>query len=99
MFIDVFDAMDKGREPMETFYDGYVINAIIDACYASARSRVWEPVKLDIWRGSELVGKDKTSKALIDGKYTLVKEEKMPDGKTKLILKDVKSGEIIEKIK
>ncbi|MBN2412495.1 Gfo/Idh/MocA family oxidoreductase [candidate division KSB1 bacterium] len=99
MFIDVFDAMDKGRIPMETFYDGYVVNAVIDACYKSSKSRVWEPVKLDIWRGGEHADKDKTGKELIDGKYTLVKKEKMPDGRTKQILKDVKSGEIIEKIK
>jgi len=99
MFIDVFDAMDKGKVPMETFYDGYVVNAIIDACYKSAKSREWEPVKLDIWRGGEHAAKDKAGKELIDGKYSLVKEEKMPDGRTKLILKDVNSGEIIEKIK
>jgi len=98
MFIDVFDALDKGRQPMETFYDGYVINAIIDACYKSAKSRAWEPVKLDIWRGGDHAQRDKSGKTLIDGKYTLVKEEKMPDGRTKHILKDVKSGEIIEKI-
>ncbi len=36
MFTDMFDAMDEGRAPMETFYDGYVVNAIIDACYRSA---------------------------------------------------------------
>src|SRR5215216_6268899 len=36
MFTDMFDAMDAGREPMETFYDGYVVNAIMDACYRSA---------------------------------------------------------------
>jgi len=24
MFTDMFDSMDQGKEPMETFYDGYV---------------------------------------------------------------------------
>jgi len=50
MFTDMFEAMDEGRQPMETFYDGYVVNAIIDACYRSAESRTWEPVELE-WRG------------------------------------------------
>ena len=51
MFTDMFEAMDEGRQPMETFYDGYVVNAIIDACYRSAESRTWEPVRLDDWDG------------------------------------------------
>ena len=49
---DMFEAMDDGRQPMETFYDGYVVNAIIDACYRSAESRTWEPVRLEDWRGT-----------------------------------------------
>jgi hypothetical protein len=31
MFIDMFEAYEKGTQPQETFYDGYVVNAIIDA--------------------------------------------------------------------
>ncbi len=38
------------RAPQETFYDGYVVNAVMDACYRSAKSGAWEPVELD-WRG------------------------------------------------
>ena len=49
MFTDMFDAIDQGREPVETFYDGYVVNAVMDACFRSAASRQWEPVELD-WR-------------------------------------------------
>src|SRR5690606_28544167 len=44
MFTDMFDAMDTGRAPQETFYDGYVVNAIIDACYASAASGSWAQI-------------------------------------------------------
>ena len=40
----------QGRSPQETFYDGYVVNAIMDACYRSAKKHAWEPVELD-WRG------------------------------------------------
>ncbi len=50
MFADMFDAMDEGRPPQETMYDGYVVNAIMDACYRSAGSKRWEPVELE-WRG------------------------------------------------
>jgi predicted dehydrogenase len=53
MFTDMFEAIEAKREPpAETFYDGYVVNAIIDAAYASAKSGIWEPVKIDDWRGS-----------------------------------------------
>jgi predicted dehydrogenase len=50
MFSDMFSGMDEGRQPMETLYDGYVVNAIMDACYRSAASHAWEPVQLDDWR-------------------------------------------------
>ena len=46
MFQDMLDAWEAGREPMETFCDGYVVNAIIDACYKSMKSGRWEPVEL-----------------------------------------------------
>src|SRR5215218_4054051 len=49
MFADMFGAMDGGRQPIETFYDGYVVNAVMDACYRSAESGRWVPVQLD-WR-------------------------------------------------
>jgi predicted dehydrogenase len=55
MFTDMFDSMEKGTPPMETFYDGYVVNAVIDACYRSARSKKWEPVELFEWRGKKEV--------------------------------------------
>lgn len=43
-FVDCFL---NGVEPRETFVDGYVVNAALDACYRSIRSGVWEPVELD----------------------------------------------------
>src|SRR5918994_2650342 len=76
MFTDMFDALDESRAPRETFYDGYVVNAIIDACYRSADSRQWKPVQLEDWRGA---GVPRISRARRehDGK-TVIKEEKMP---------------------
>ena len=96
MFTDMFESMDAGREPMETFYDGYVVNAIIDACYKSARTKQWEPVELDDWRGAESVDQIKGFKLDYDG-HQLVKRERMPDGTVKLILRDKETGEITQR--
>jgi predicted dehydrogenase len=98
MFTDMFEALDAGKEPMETFYDGYVVNAIIDACYKSTKSKQWEPVILEVWQGDDKVEDIRAGKKLIDGKYILIKEEKMPDGTSKKILKNQETGEILQKI-
>ena len=45
MFSDMFDAMESGRAPRETFYDGYVVNAILDAAYRSVASGQLEHVR------------------------------------------------------
>jgi predicted dehydrogenase len=97
MFTDVLNALDGGTEPWETFYDGYVVNAIMDACYRSAKSRGWEPVDLAEWRGKEEVESVGVG-VEYDAQFLLIKEEKMPDGKVKLILKDKESGEIVQRI-
>jgi len=95
MFTDMFDAMDEGREPMETLYDGYVVNAIMDACYRSAGSRAWEPVELD-WRGgkTERIAKDPE---IYEG-LVVIKRELLPDGRSKLILKAPESGDFSDRI-
>ena len=90
MFSDMFDALDEGRQPMETFYDGYIVNAVMDACFRSAASKRWEPVELEVWRGGGAEPIERTSRRH-DGKL-VIKEEKMPDGRVKLILKDETSG-------
>ena len=81
---------------METFYDGYVVNAIIDACYRSAASKQWEPVVLDDWRGATEVKPIAAFKQEYDG-HQLVKRERMPDGTIKLILKNKETGEISQR--
>ncbi|MDX1638914.1 MAG: Gfo/Idh/MocA family oxidoreductase [Balneolaceae bacterium] len=97
MFTDMLDAMEDGSEPRESFYDGYVVNAIMDACYSSAESRQWEPVELEIWRGRDDV-EETSALTDYDDQYYLIKEEKLPDGRKKVILKDKDSGEILEKV-
>lgn len=96
MFLDMFNCLDDGNDPMEDFYDGYVVNAIIDACYLSAKSKKWEPVQLDIWRGKNEVQKISALKEYDDDHY-LIKQEQLPNGTTKLILKEKVSGKIIQK--
>ncbi len=98
MFADQLNALDKGTQPMETFYDGYVVNAIMDACYKSSETQKWEPVELDIWRGSEASGDGRTFTDY-DDEYYLIKAENMPDGMTKTILKNKKTGEVIQQVK
>jgi predicted dehydrogenase len=98
MFKDMLDAIDDGRKPMEDFYDGYIVNAIIDACYKSAKTKQWEPVELKDWRGS-LSAEKKIGPSEYDAEHWLIKEEKMPDGQTKLILRDKATGLISQVIK
>ncbi len=97
MFTDIFNALDNGTAPMESFYDGYIVNAIMDACYLSSKTKKWEPVKIEKWRGTDL-GTSKAEKESYDENHFLVKKERMPDGQLKLILKEKKSNKIIEKI-
>ena len=97
MFNDMLNAIDNGTSPMETFYDGYVVNAIMDAAYRSIETKRWETVILDDWRGTETDGSD-TFMTEYDADHFLVKKEKMPDGQTKLILKSKTDGKIFQKL-
>lgn len=96
MFTDMFEAMDNNRAPMETFYDGYVVNAILDAAYRSAKSRQWEAVEVE-WRATEPMKSLRRAAQEIDG-YALVKEERMHGNKLKQILSDKTTGRIIERV-
>jgi predicted dehydrogenase len=97
MFADMFDAIDEGRQPMETFYDGYVVNAVMDACYKSAKTKKWEPVLLDNWRGRTDVT-EFSPFVEYDANHWHIKDELMPDGRKKVILKHKTTGEITQQI-
>ena len=97
MFADMFNAMEKGTQPKETFYDGYVVNAVLDAAYKSAKTKQWEPVKLDVWRGRTGVSKDSHLQEY-DKDHYLVKEETTHYGAKKVILKNKKTGKISEQV-
>ncbi len=96
MFEDMFESLNQDKAPMETFYDGYVVNAIMDACYQSVQSKRWESVELKVWRGQENTEKQVAYKDY-DQDYYLIKEEKLSDGRQKVILKHKQTGEIIQK--
>ena len=95
MFSDMFSAIDDGREPQETFYDGYVVNAIMDAAYRSASRGGWEPIELD-WRGGT-TARITSSPESFEGQV-VIKREVLPDGRHKLILKDPDSGDFSDRI-
>lgn len=97
MFADMFNAMERGTQPKETFYDGYVVNAVLDAAYRSAKTKLWEPVQLDIWRGRTGVSKD-SHLVEYDADHYLVKEEMTHYGARKVILKNKKTGTISERV-
>lgn len=97
MFMDMFNALENGTQPRETFYDGYVVNSVLDAAYRSAKTKQWEPVKLDIWRGRVGVTKDAHLQEY-DASHWLVKEETTHYGAKKVILKNKETGKISEKV-
>ena len=72
------------------------MNAVLDAAYKSAKTKLWEPVKLDIWRG--LTGVTKHNRLVdYDEDHYLVKEEMTHYGAKKVIIKNKKTGLISEK--
>lgn len=98
MFADMLSALDEGREPQERFWDGYVVNAVIDACYRSARSRQWEPVAVDGWLAEpEPRVRDAIVRRRVGG-LELIKEEVMPDGRTKRLLHDPQTGRVTQQV-
>jgi predicted dehydrogenase len=95
MFSDMFRAIDAGRAAQETFYDGYVVNAIMDACYRSARAHGWAPVELD-WRGGS-TPRIASQAETYEGQV-VIKREILPDGRHKLILKDPSTGDFTDRV-
>lgn len=97
MFDDMFSAYENGREPVETFYDGYIVNAVMDAAYRSVASKKWEPVELKAWRGLEADAYAAREHLEYDDRHYLIKEEILPDGSKKVILKNKITGRFVQK--
>jgi predicted dehydrogenase len=95
MFTDMFNAIEEGREANETFYDGYIVNAVIDAAYKSAKTKIWEPVNLPVWRGQTGLTKPSVYQEY-DADHWFIKDEVLPNGDVKVILKKKIGGEIVQ---
>jgi hypothetical protein len=67
----------------------------MDACYKSAETHGWAPVELD-WRGGT-TPRVKAEARSFEGK-TIIKQETLPDGRVKLILKDPITQEFSDRI-
>jgi predicted dehydrogenase len=94
MFTDMFDAMEAGTQPTETLYDGYIVNAVMDACYRSAASRAWEPVEVE-WRGGSTPRISRAER--VEDGLVIIKEEHLPDGRRKVIGRDA-NGTLVDRI-
>jgi predicted dehydrogenase len=97
MFFDMFSSLEKGKAPKETFYDGYVVNCILDAAYKSVKTKQWEPITIEGWRGKTGVSKD-SHLVEYDADHYLVKEEMTHYGAKKVILKHKTTGKIVDKV-
>jgi predicted dehydrogenase len=95
MFTDALGCLESGATPTETFYDGYIVNAIMDTAYRSIESKKWEPVELVHWRGKSNAQKISAHRDY-DKDHWLIKREKMPDGSQKLILKSKHNGTVTQ---
>ena len=74
-----------------------MVNCVLDAAYRSAKTKQWEPVMLDMWRGRTGIGKDSHLNEY-DADHYLIKEEVTHYGAKKLILKLKSTGKIVEKV-
>jgi predicted dehydrogenase len=97
MFYDMFSSLEKGKAPKETFYDGYVVNCILDAAYKSVKTKQWEPITIEGWRGKTGVSKD-SHLVEYDADHYLVKEEMTHYGAKKVILKHKTTGKIVDRV-
>ncbi|MDH3650291.1 MAG: gfo/Idh/MocA family oxidoreductase, partial [Saprospiraceae bacterium] len=97
MFVDMFNQIDANREPLETFYDGYIVNAVMDAAYQSAETGKWEQVELQVWRGKDADAAGAKEQQEYDADHFLIKEELLPNGVKKVILKEKSTGKILQR--
>jgi hypothetical protein len=74
-----------------------VVNAIMDAAYRSAKSKQWEPINLlNEWRGLPDEAVKVQKEVEYDADHWLLKEEILPDGNRKLLLKVKATGKLVQ---
>lgn len=93
MFDDMLHTYEARTSPRETFYDGYIVNAIVDAAYRSIESKRWEPIEINEWRGEDLEQASIESHGF-EANHDVIKKEILPDGSTRWIVRDRTTGEI-----
>jgi predicted dehydrogenase len=93
MFEDMLNAYERGKPPRETFYDGYIVNAIVDASYRSMQSKRWEAIELEQWRGESETSIE-SGPAMLDSVHEVIKREVLPDGSKRWIVRNRTTGEI-----
>ena len=97
MFSDMFDAIEAGRAPRETFYDGYVVNAVMDACYPLGEERAPGSRSSCSSGAAASTPRIATTPETYEGQ-TVIKREILPDGRHKLILKDPATGDFSDRV-
>ena len=96
MFSDMFDALDGGGTPRETLYDGYVVNAVMDAVLPVGEEPGVGAGRAVEWRGGETPRIAKSPETY-EGQV-VIKRELLPDGREKLILKNPATGDFTDRI-
>jgi len=91
MFEDMLNAIDAKDNPREDFFDGYVVNCIVDAAYRSMQSKSWEPIEILGW---EHASDHQTIDAKHQADEEIIKRELLPDGTERLIVKNRRTGQI-----
>ena len=97
MFSDMFRAIDEGSAPQETFYDGYVVNAIMDACYRSAKAARLGAGRRSTGAAATTPRIASAARRRYEGQV-VIKREILPDGRQKLILKDPATGDFTDRV-
>lgn len=97
MFDDMLHAFETKRSPRESFYDGYVVNAIVDAAYRSIESKRWESVALNEWRADRPIGVDHPTHSK-SADQEIIKTEVLPDGTTRTLFKNRVTGKVETRI-
>jgi hypothetical protein len=67
----------------------------MDACFKSVEKHGWAPVELD-WRGGTTPRISNTP-IMFEG-LVVIKQETLPDGRVKMILKDPKTHEFSDRV-
>lgn len=91
MFEDMLNAFDSGNPPRENFFDGYVVNCIVDAAYRSMQSKRWEPIEIQGWEQSK---QTEVMDTKLHTEEEIIKRELLPDGTERLIVKNRSTGRI-----